>query len=372
MKEKVTVIVPIYNVEQYLPTCLDSIISQTLKDIKIICVNDGSTDNSAEILESYREKDNRISIVTKKNGGLSSARNAGLKKCDTEYVMFCDSDDYYDSTMCEKMLSAIERDNSDIAACSQNVIYHAHEEMRESDTNYYRLKYSGLKYIDDELILKTDVSVVNKIFRMSIIKKYKLQFPDGLNNEDFYFYNAYMSVSELISFVNQRLYNYVRHSESIMSENFDAEKLSMDHLLVAEKLFDFYKETGFLEKHKNLFWKQWTLGFWFAVEHSSKKHKNEIFVRAKEFANKNFEKWVPDDKKIAVEVKHILTDNKIKKAKRWLRRGAVGAYKRINIGYRRRNQVNSKLETMAMKNNELMDRLENIKGEVNVKRSKNG
>ena len=207
---------------------------------------------------------------------------------------------------------------------------------------------------------------------MNIIKKYKLQFPEGLNNEDFYFYNAYMSVSDSISFVNQRLYNYVRHSESIMSKNFEAEKLSMDHLLVAERLFDFYKETGFLEKHKNLFWKQWTLGFWFAVEHSSKNHRDEIYRRARTFINENFETWMPEDPKIALEVKHILTDNMFGKMKRQLRRGVVGAYKKMNYRYNQRNRINSKLEKIMMKNGELMDRLENIEGEINNKRSENG
>ncbi len=362
MKEKISVIVPVYNVEEYLPRCLDSLINQTYKDIKIICIDDGSTDGSAKILEEYEKKDKRITVVSKKNGGLSSARNAGLKKCDTEYVMFCDSDDYYAARMCSKMLETIENDNSDVAVCTQNVIYLTHGEMKESDRNYYRLNYTGKQYIYDELILRTDVSVLNKIFRMDLIKKYDIDFPDGLNNEDFYFYNAYMSVAHSISYVNQRLYNYIRREGSIMSENFEADKLSLDHLLVAEKLFDFYKKTGFLNEHRDLFWKQWALSFWFSIEHSSKKYKNQITEHARSFIREKYKDNTPHNKDIKWEVKYILTGNKVGKIKSKVRRELVKIYKKVNLGYKQRNYINTELETMMTKNEELLDRLENLKG----------
>ena len=144
MATKVSVVVPVYNVEEYLEKCLDSIVGQTLREINIICVDDGSTDGSSNILRNYAEKDKRITVISKKNGGLSSARNAGLKKCNTEYVMFCDSDDYIAPTMCEKMLSVIKKDDSDLAVCTQNVIYLTHDEMKRSDRSYYSsLVYQG-------------------------------------------------------------------------------------------------------------------------------------------------------------------------------------------------------------------------------------
>lgn len=364
---KISVIVPVYNVEKYLPKCLDSLIGQTYGDIEIICVNDGSTDGSLEILREYEKKDNRIIVISKKNGGLSSARNTGLRKCDTKYVMFCDSDDYFASRMCEKMLQTIEKDHSDLAVCTQNVIYEAHEDMRESDRNYYRLNYLGKKYIYDELILNTDVSVLNKIFRMDIIKKNKISFPEGLNNEDFYFYNAYMSVANSISFVNQRFYNYVRRIGSIMSENFEAEKKSMDHLLVAERLFDFYKKTGFLKKHKDLFWKQWVMSFWFSVEHSHKKYKKEIFDKGRDFAKKNFGAWEPEDKGVRWEVRFILNGDKFGKIKFKVRSMLKKIYKKVNVAYRQQEYINMNLEYIIVKNNELVDRLKNLEGVLKCK-----
>ncbi|MDR0726563.1 MAG: glycosyltransferase, partial [Rickettsiales bacterium] len=92
-RPKISVIVPIYNVEKYLAKCLDSIIGQTLKEIEIICVNDGSTDNSTQILKEYATRDNRIKVIQQKNGGLSAARNTGLKHASTELIAFMDSDD---------------------------------------------------------------------------------------------------------------------------------------------------------------------------------------------------------------------------------------------------------------------------------------
>lgn len=111
---KVSIIVPVYNVEKYLSKCLESLINQTLKDIEIVCVNDGSTDNSLGILKEYANKDSRIKIVDKQNEGVSVARNTGIEVAAGEYLMFVDSDDYLVENACEKALNTIEHDNSDI------------------------------------------------------------------------------------------------------------------------------------------------------------------------------------------------------------------------------------------------------------------
>ena len=367
MNAKVSVVVPVYNVEEFLPKCLESLINQTYKNIKIICVNDGSTDNSPEILKEYAKKDQRIVIVSKKNGGLSSARNAGLKKCDTEYVMFCDSDDSFAEKMCEKMVKTIEEDKSDLVVCGQNMIYQTHNEMEESDRNYYRLCAVGKNTVTDELILKTNVSVTNKIFRMNIIRKYKIEFPEGMNNEDFYFYNAYMSVSRSISFVQQKFYNYIRREGSIMSGNYDVNQLSLDHLLVTQKLFDFYQETGFLAEHTDLFWRQWVMSYWFSLEHSSKDTHVKVDAEARKFIDENFEKWLPKNEDTRKEVKYIRNRNGFNKVKRKARKVLAGAYKKVNIGYRQRNYVNKQLENMMTKNEELLDRANCLEGMVKKK-----
>ena len=366
MKAKISIIVPVYNVEDYLTKCLDSLVCQTYKDIKIICVNDGSTDGSGKILSDYAKKDKRISVINKKNGGLSSARNAGLKECNTEYVLFCDSDDFFDKDMCKEMLYTIEHDNSDVAVCVQNVVYIAHEEMKKSDDKYYKLHYSGKKIINDDVILNTDVSVLNKIFRMKIIKDNKIEFPEGLNNEDFYFYNVYMSVSSTISFVRKPLYNYLRRDNSIMSNNFKAGTLSIDHLKIAEKLFIFYKKTGYLEKHTDLFWKQWLLSYWFSYEYTSLDLRKKVYNEAKIFVNNNLDKYPPKDVKVKRGVEIIFKNKLLTLPKRAMKKIFGGAYKKVNIGYRQQRYINYNIERLQKRYEELSERLDEIVKEQNV------
>ena len=117
----VSVLIPVYNVEKYLSRCLDSLINQTLTDIEIICVNDGSTDGSLKILKQYQEKDNRIVIVDKKNGGLPSARNAGLDRARGQYVGFVDSDDYVEPSMFETLYKTAKKKNSEVVICGAQI-----------------------------------------------------------------------------------------------------------------------------------------------------------------------------------------------------------------------------------------------------------
>lgn len=360
---KITIIVPVYNVATYLKKCLESLSAQTYKDISIVCVNDGSTDDSPKILEEYAKTEPRMKIINKKNGGLSSSRNVALKSVKTEYVMFCDSDDRFSPRMCERMIESIESDNSDIAICALNVVYEAHEEMRESDNNYYRLNYSGKETIDDDVILNTDVSVVSKIFRTKIIKDNDLTFPEGINNEDFYFYNAYMSLSSRATFINQGLYDYIRREDSIMSNNFEAKTLSMDHLIIAEKLYKFYCKTGYIKSHANLFWKQWVLSFWFSIEHSSKDTHKQIYARAKAFAAKNLATNPPTDPAVKKEVRYIQTNNIFKKIGRKARKTLAKTYKAVNIRYRQQSYVNSELESLLKSGDELASRINKLKEE---------
>lgn len=340
MKANVTVIVPVYNVEKYLPTCLNSLVKQTYKNIEIICVNDGSTDESGEILRSYAKKDNRIMVIEKENGGLSSARNVALKKCNTEYVMFCDSDDSFDLKMCEVMVGTLERDKSDIVVCGTNVIYSAHNEMRESDERYYGLKHANKRKVTDDVILDTNVSVSNKIFKMDIIRNNELIFPEGLNNEDFYFYNVYMSYALEVSFVKKKLYNYERREGSIMSDNFEGGKLSLDHLKIAEEIFKTYKKSGYLTKHTDLFWKQWRNSYWFSFDHTSKNMRNRVFEEGKKFVDNYLEKYPPKNSDLKRDIKRVFANKFVLFLRRGVQKLIVGGYEKINIGYRQQKYIN--------------------------------
>ena len=114
---KISIIVPIYNVEKYLRKCIDSILNQSYDNLQIILVDDGSPDNCPKICDEYLNKDNRIQVIHKSNGGLSSARNAGIKVANGKYIAFIDSDDYIELNMIEKLVNAIEKSNADLCIC---------------------------------------------------------------------------------------------------------------------------------------------------------------------------------------------------------------------------------------------------------------
>jgi len=117
MNKKVSIIVPIYNAEETLDRCIKSLINQTYKNIEIILINDGSTDNSYKICEKYKKKDKRISFFSKKNTGVSDTRNYGYKNSNGDYIMFADADDYMETNMVDKMLSVLEKEKASLTCC---------------------------------------------------------------------------------------------------------------------------------------------------------------------------------------------------------------------------------------------------------------
>ena len=120
--EKISVIVPVYNVKLYLHKCVDSILNQTYQNIEVLLIDDGSTDGSSDICDSYTEKDSRIKVVHKKNGGLSSARNTGLDMATGEYILFVDSDDYIDIEMIRRLYDALVKTGADMGVCNIRMV----------------------------------------------------------------------------------------------------------------------------------------------------------------------------------------------------------------------------------------------------------
>ena len=204
----ISIIVPIYNVEKYLSKCIDSIINQTLENIEIILVNDGSTDSCAEIIESYANKDNRIKVIHKKNGGQSSARNMGLDIAKGEYIGFVDSDDWLHYDMYENMYKSIKNANSDMCVCGR-------EEYSEDGKLGYQNKlideiidldkYDIKDYISNKLFYKHTVVVWNKIYKREIIKNNMIRFEDVsyVGSEDALFNYQYLMHAKIITSINK-------------------------------------------------------------------------------------------------------------------------------------------------------------------------
>ena len=232
---KVSIIVPVYNVEEYLSKCLDSLVSQTLKEIEIIVVNDGSPDNSQKIVDKYTKKHKNIKSYIKENGGLSDARNFGLKYASGEYISFIDSDDYIDKTMMEKMYNKAIKDNLDIVVCNSIEVYE--EKLVEKKANFY---YSD-KIINNYII--SPPMACTRLYKKYIFDKVK--FTDGIYYEDLNLTPSLVLITKKIDFIDEGLYYYVQRNNSIMKQNDYNEKL-LDIFKVLnnnkEKLYNKYKE----------------------------------------------------------------------------------------------------------------------------------
>lgn len=218
-KGLVSVIVPIYKTEQYLKKCVNSIIGQTYKDLEIILVNDGSPDNSLAIMQEYVVLDNRIKIVNKDNGGLSSARNAGLAVATGEYITFIDSDDYLEEEAVERLLDAISTYHGDIAVMKSKSVDENYDTIGEPSDSDNVCVFSSEEYLRDIFERKESCSVCNKLFHKHLWKNRR--FKEDILNEDF------LALSELLIDSACKLvkldfygYNYYTRASSISRNGF--------------------------------------------------------------------------------------------------------------------------------------------------------
>lgn len=213
MDEKISIIVPIYNVEKYLGECLDSLINQTYTNLEMILVNDGSTDNSLEIAQEYSLKDSRIKLFSKTNGGLSDARNFGLKQATGDYIGFLDSDDKVFNNIYEVLLKLIKENNSDMSMCS----YLRSDE--EYDKNEIIVNTFEIKDIYNDIILdKINAHVWDKLFKKNVFDD--ITFPYGLHFEDLAIFYKLAFKMKKITISNEKLYWYrVDRKDSITQDN---------------------------------------------------------------------------------------------------------------------------------------------------------
>lgn len=291
---KISVIIPVYNAEKYISSCIESIIKQTMDDIEIICINDGSNDNSSEVLSEYSRKDTRIRIITQMNKGRASARNVGIAYASAPYVMFCDADDSYHPEMCDKLYKEIVKIHADVATCEIEVVYYANHELKESDNNYYSLKFNTPSNDMCKIINNIDLSVCNKIFKLSLINKYNISFPDGYNYEDANFCWKYFSISKLCAFVNERLYKYNRHEDSIMNLTFHKNHVAIDHIIIANDIFEFLNFNNVFEKFKFEFAKFYIASFYFTKRYIDLYHLIKFYQLNNKFLKKYIQLYPKD------------------------------------------------------------------------------
>lgn len=222
-QDKISVIIPVYNVENYLEKCLDSVINQTLEEIEIICVNDGSTDNSLEILREYSLKDDRIKIINTANHGLGAARNNGLKVATGEYVFFLDSDDWIKECALELLYNKAKTNNLEMLfyqltnyidydnTLSTTDLY---DHKCFNDKNLEKLDYFTINNFENHLF-EVPVIAYSKLYKRAFIEENKFRFPEGINFEDNeFFYDAIFNCNRA-GYLKKHLLYRRRHEDSI-------------------------------------------------------------------------------------------------------------------------------------------------------------
>lgn len=237
---KVSVIVPVYNVYDYLEKCLDSLVHQTLDLIEIIIVNDGSVDNSDDIIQKYAKKYQNIKAYKKENSGLSDTRNYGLNYASGEYITFVDSDDFVEPTMYEEMYEKAKTGNYDIVACDINYVYKNREERILVDP---KKDVNNIK----ELFINFYPTVCTKIFKKELFDKSKQKFKSGIWYEDVEFMYRLLPYVNSVGVIHKPFYNYLQREKSITST---ISPKIYDYINNFNGLVDYYKENNFYDKYK--------------------------------------------------------------------------------------------------------------------------
>ena len=245
MNEKISIIVPIYNVEKYLSQCIDSILSQTYKNLEIILVDDGTKDSSGIICDDYSKKDNRIKVIHQKNQGLSGARNTGLTNSTGDYITFVDSDDFVDNKMFKTMLLAIKENDADIVECG--TIFCDENGNYIKDNTLNEVKIYKNEYQIKDLLMNEDITTTSwgKLYKKKLFTNFK--FPLGKYHEDTFTTYKLLHISKKTIVLNQSFYHYRQVNGSIMNSNFslkhlDAIEATLERSKFIEKNYPEYKK----------------------------------------------------------------------------------------------------------------------------------
>lgn len=237
MKTKVSIIVPVYNVEKYIEKCLDSLINQSYKNVEIVVINDGSTDNSINIIMDKYNSNDRIYIYNKKNGGLSSARNLGLDKATGDYLLFVDSDDWLELDCVEKLVDVIESQNADIIEFGYKMVSDCKE---LSSTRFTTRVFESNNSILEEFFFGTQIIdiVCNKIYKKKLFDN--VRFVEGKIHEDYMITPELLYNCNKFIIVDHVFYNYYQRSDSITQKPF-SEK-NFDRIFAGKHVADFCKK----------------------------------------------------------------------------------------------------------------------------------
>ena len=302
---KVSVVIPFYNVEDYLQECLDSIINQTLDDIEIICVNDGSTDNSLKIVERFAHSDDRIKIFSQENKGASASRNHGIKKAQGDYIYFMDSDDILELNALEELFDFSASNNLDILIFK--IIAFNDETGEQQTLNYYEMPF--LKSFNEKVFnykdlgenaIKLAVSPPGKLFKRDLI--HSIEFLEGYIFEDNLYFAEAMLKAERVSFLDKYYYNRRIRQNSVMSSK--TIKFA-DCITIANKIIEFFKEENVYEYFKKPMMEKKISTTYNRFSQVDEEYKEEFFRRIKEDFS-NFSHEFEEDNVFKYEIDDVL------------------------------------------------------------------
>ena len=244
-KERVSIVVPVYNVKDYLDKCLNTLVNQTMKDIEIIIVNDGSPDDSYKIIDKYAKNYSKlIKVLNQQNQGLSDARNNGLKLATADYVMFVDSDDYLNLDAVEKAYKKITSEKADVVIFGNNVV--------DESGNIISATYPSQTIYNNELekIIFGNMCAWNKIYKKSLIEKSDFKFRSKVWYEDLdYSFKAFVEAQKT-SFLEENLYNYLIRANSIM--NSQKANRNLEILDAIDEIISYANKHNIYKKYYNV------------------------------------------------------------------------------------------------------------------------
>lgn len=281
---KVSIIVPFYNVESYIERCLETLVNQTLQEIEIILVNDGSKDRTINIVNKFKEKyPEKIVYLEKENGGLSDARNFGIPYAKGEYIAFLDSDDYIELNMYETMYEIAKKEKSDMVECD---FYWEYPDKKRIDKG---IIYNG----KNEMLEKVRVVAWNKLIKRDVLQRAQIEFPKGLRYEDVEFTYKLIPYLEKVSFCKEPMVHYIQREGSISNSQ---NERTIEIFNVLDNVIKYYKEKNLYNKFEEeleYVYVRYAFcsSFLRIVKIQDEKLKDKLLEETWENVNKNFPNW---------------------------------------------------------------------------------
>ncbi len=239
MKSDISIIVPIYNAEKYIEKCINSLVNQTKKELEFILINDGSTDNTEKVIKLFKDK--RIKYFKNENQGIGKTRNFGLAQATGKYIMFCDSDDYYELNMCELMFEQAEKNDLDLVICD---FYREYDNGKVEPERLPTFKYTTLQETPS-LIRTINLAPWNKMYKRNLIIENNIYFEEKLKYEDTPFVAKTLGCANKIGKIDKCLNHYIIHEQS---ETTIRDRRCFDILKILDIIRNYYKDKKYIKE----------------------------------------------------------------------------------------------------------------------------